>query len=93
VIADMLTVPSTHLLVIAFADPNLRLRRFIERTGRLAQVSLLLGSHFGDIENLVQWYLPKPSIDRVTFREAELLQRRGFLPAAAGEFEQDADST
>ena len=83
VIADMLTIPSTHLLAIAYGDPDLRLRRFLERTGRSSRVSILMGPHFGDLENLVQWYLPKPSLDRVTQREAELLQRRGLLPMPA----------
>ena len=87
VIADMLTIPSTHLLVIAYGDPELRLRRFLARTGRASRVSILLGPHFGDLENLVQWYLPKPSLDRVSQREAELLQRRGLLPSPATEVE------
>lgn len=79
VIADMLTIPSTHLLVIAY-EADARLRGFLERTGRASRISLLLGPHFADLENLVQWYLPKPSLDRVTQREVELLQRRGLLP-------------
>jgi hypothetical protein len=92
VIADMLTIPSTHLLAIAYGDPDLRLRRFLDRAGRSSRVSLLLGSHFGDLENLVQWYLPKPSLDRITQREAELLQRRGFLPQRAASMTHDEAS-
>jgi hypothetical protein len=92
VIADMLAVPSTHLLVIAFGDQNMRLRRFLNRTGRSSRVSLLVGPHFGDLENLVHWYLPKPSLDRVTQREADLLQRRGLLPQPASEPTRDATS-
>lgn len=90
VIADMLTIPSTHLLAIVYGDPDLRLRRFLERTGRLSRVSLLMGPHFGDLENLVQWYLPKPSLDRVTQRETELLQRRGLLPMPPEHVEERA---
>lgn len=80
VIQDMLTIPSTHLLAISFADPDLRLRRFLARAGRNNQVSILLGPHFGDLESVVHWYLPRPSVDRVTVREAALLHRRGLLP-------------
>lgn len=94
VIADMLTIPSTHLLVIAYGDPDGRVASFLERTGRKSRVSLLLGPHFGDLENLVQWYLPKPALDRITQREVELLQRRGLLPGSSadkGDSEEDGD--
>lgn len=78
VLKDLLSIPSTHLVCISHSDPDDRLRRFIEATGRSSQVSFLVGPHFGDLENLVQWYLPKPAIDQVTWREAELLHRRGI---------------
>jgi hypothetical protein len=44
--------------------------------GRHAQVTLLVGDHFGDLKTLVDHYLPKPAIDRTTFRMAELLKAR-----------------
>ena len=50
--------------------------KMYERLGRHAQISLLLGDHLGDFESLVDNYLPKPAIDRTTFRMAELLQAR-----------------
>jgi len=89
VIRDMLTIPSTHLVVINWDKTNpvtqadagnatrLRLKTFIERAGRPAQVSLLLGSHFGDLENLASEYLPKPAIDSISIRRARLLLNRG----------------
>jgi hypothetical protein len=47
VLLDMLTIPSTHLVVIAYeADP--RVTGFCEKT-RDAQVSLLIGPHFADL--------------------------------------------
>lgn len=76
VIEDMLTIPSTHLVVIAHGDPLTRIMRTYERLGRVAQVTLLLGDHLGDLQTLVDHYLPKPAIDRTTFRMAELLKAR-----------------
>jgi hypothetical protein len=79
VIEDMLTIPSTHLVVIAYDDRGSRIQRFYERVGRGAQFTLLLGSHFGDLTTLVEYYLPKPAIDRSTIRMAELLKARGVV--------------
>lgn len=76
VIEDMLTIPSTHLVVISRSDPLGRIMETYERLGRHAQVSLLIGDHLGDFQALVDYYLPKPAIDRTTFRMAELLKAR-----------------
>ena len=76
VIEDMLTIPSTHLVVIAHGDRLGRIMRTYERLGRHAQVTLLIGDHVGDFQTLIDNYLPKPAIDRTTFRMAELLQSR-----------------
>ena len=76
VIEDMLTIPSTHLVLIARGDPTGRLMSTYEKLGRNAQVTLLIGDHFGDLKELVNHYLPKSAIDRTTFRMAELLKAR-----------------
>jgi hypothetical protein len=76
VIEDMLTIPSTHLVVISRGDPLGRIMQIYERMGRHAQVTLLIGSHLGDFQSLIDNYLPKPAIDRTTFRMAELLKSR-----------------
>jgi hypothetical protein len=49
----------------------------LQRVGRPAQISLLLGPHFAHAEQLVAQYLPKPALDFITGRMAELLKRRG----------------
>ena len=72
----MLTIPSTHLVVIAHSDPLGRIMQMYEKMGRHAQISLLIGNHLGDFKTLVDNYLPKPAIDRTTFRMAELLKSR-----------------
>ena len=76
VIEDMLTIPSCHLVVISYSDPLGRIMRIYESMGRHAQTTLMLGNHLGDFKTLVDNYLPKPAIDRTTFRMAELLKAR-----------------
>jgi len=76
VIKDMLTIPSTHLVIISFSDPADRIKRIYSRVGRASQITLLIGDHLGQIENLVNCYLPKPAIDRASIKMAEILKVR-----------------
>ena len=76
VIKDMLTIPSTHLVVISYDDPLGRIVKTYDELGRPAQISLLLGDHIGEFQSLVDNYLPKPAIDKATFRMAEILKSR-----------------
>lgn len=89
VIEDMLTIPSTHLVVISYDDPLGRIMKTYERLGRHAQISLLIGDHIGEFQTLVDHYLPKPAIDRTTFRMAELLKSR--WGATQGDGKKGAD--
>ena len=77
-IIDMLTIPSTHLVIISYSDEGDRISAFCNHIGRKAQISLLIGPHFGDMATLVENYLPKPAIDRITIRQTELLRNRGW---------------
>lgn len=77
IIRDMLTLPSTHLVIISFDDPGGRIARFIQRTGRQAQISTMIGPALAALEPLVDRFLPKPAIDLITERQAQLLDRRG----------------
>jgi len=74
VLLDMLTIPSTHLVIISYSADE-RLRAFCEKTND-AQVSLLVGPHFADLGSLTENYLPKPALDYITGRMAELMKRR-----------------
>lgn len=76
IIEDMLTIPSAHLVIISFSDPLGRIMEMYERLGRGAQITLLLGNHLGDLKTLVDYYLPKPAIDRTTIRMADLIKAR-----------------
>ncbi len=83
-IADMLTIPSTHLVIIAYSDDNGRIANFTKRIGKQAQISILLGKHFGHLPTLIENYFPKPAIDTITIRETALKERRGeSRPSAA----------
>jgi hypothetical protein len=89
VIRDMLSIPSTHLVIIAWDEPDSdtpdspanssrrRIIEFCQRAGKCAQISLLLGSHFGNLQTLVETYLPKPAIDLISIRETKLKEQRG----------------
>ncbi len=91
VLEDMLTIPSAHLVVVAYGDPLRRIMSTYERLGRHAQITLLVGDHLGDLRTLVDRYLPKPAIDRTTFRMAELLKAR--WTAGHGESEKERQSS
>lgn len=92
VLADMLTIPSAHLVIISRGDPLGRIMNTYETLGRHAQVTLLVGDHFGDLRALVDHYLPKPAIDRTTFRMAELLKERWTVGEAKDPTPGVADS-
>ena len=72
----MLTIPSTHIVVILYDDPVERVRSIYDSLLRSSQITLLSGDHLGDIKNLVKHYLPKPSIDRISIIMSELLKNR-----------------
>ncbi|HDS1637442.1 TPA: SIR2 family protein [Stenotrophomonas maltophilia] len=75
VLADMLSLPSTHVVIMAYSIDD-RLSGFLAQVARPAQITLLVGSHFSNIRQLVEHYLPKPAIDQVSSRVAELLKNR-----------------
>ncbi len=77
IILDMLTIPSTHLVIISYGIEE-RVVNFIEKCN-LSQLTILLGDHLGNLNNLSQYYLPKPAIDRITDRQAKIVEKRGKL--------------
>lgn len=76
VIRDMLTIPSTHLVVISYDDPLGRIMKTYEELGRPSQISLLIGPALADLQVLTERFLPKAAIDKTTFRMSELLKQR-----------------
>lgn len=77
VVRDMLTIPSTHVVIIAFDDEPLhRIMKTYEQLGRHSQISLMIGPELGDLTKLTENYLPKPAIDKASYRMSELLRQR-----------------
>jgi hypothetical protein len=72
----MLTIPSTHLVIISYDEASGRIKNFYEKTNE-AQITLLMGKFFGDLKKLVNNYLPKAAIDRITQRRQSVLEKRG----------------
>lgn len=75
-ISDMLTIPSTHLVIMSYNTASNRIPKFCDEIGHDAQISLLIGSHFGNLPELVEHYLPKPAIDLISSKKADLLRKR-----------------
>ncbi len=79
IIRDMLTIPSTHLVVISYDDVDGRIMEKCKEFGRPVQMSLIIGEGLAEIKTLVDYFLPKPSIDRASIRMSELLKQRFSL--------------
>jgi len=80
IIRDMLTIPSTHLVVISYDEAGGRIMEKYKEFGRPSQISLIIGSGVADLKTLVDYFLPKPSIDRASIRMSELLKQRYSIP-------------
>ena len=80
VIRDMLTIPSTHLVVIDYSDSTGRIMKNFIQWGHQSQMSLIIGKDTANIDDLVDYYLPKPSIDRASIRMADILKQRFNQP-------------
>lgn len=76
VMRDMLTIPSTHLVILAFDDSTGRIMDNYASWGHQSQISLIIGKDVANLNDLVDYYLPKPSIDRASIRMAEILHQR-----------------
>jgi len=77
IIRDMMTIPSTHLVIISRDDGLGRiLKHYFIDIARPSQVTLLLGPDIADLKKLVNNFLPKSAIDKTTFKMTELLRAR-----------------
>lgn len=76
IITDMLTIPSTHLVIIAYDDNTKRIMNFYSKCGHSDQISLLIGNEIADINKLTGLYLPKSAIDKTSIKMAELIKAR-----------------
>lgn len=62
VIKDMLTLPSTHLVIIARSDTGGRLTRFVRDVMNQNQLTVLKGKHFANLKQLATRYIPHASL-------------------------------
>ena len=84
VIRDMLTIPSTHLVIISYDEMKGRIMAKCKEFGRPSQISLIIGNGVADLKTLVDYFLPKPSIDRASIRMNDLLKQRYSVPKPDG---------
>lgn len=76
IIADMMSIPSTHLVIISYDLADGRIQKFVQKCNQ-SQLTLLIGNHLGSIRPLTENYLPKSAIDRISNRKHEILEKRG----------------
>ena len=67
-----------------------------EEMGRHSQITLIIGEDLAELKTLVDYFMPKPSIDKASIRMSELLKQRyssipkgespeeNFLPTMGG---------
>lgn len=78
IILDMMTIPSTHLVIISYDLADGRIKDFITKCNP-SQLTLLLGNHYGNLCTLSENYLPKSAIDRISDRRHKIEEKRfGF---------------
>lgn len=75
-IRDMLTIPSTHLVIISYDDPLGRILSFYENSANKDQLSLIVGPPVADLQKLTENFLPKAAIDFASQRMGRLIQSR-----------------
>lgn len=72
----MLVIPSTHLVIISYDDCSGRILAQYNKIARKPQISLIIGHDLTELKTLVDYFLPKPAIDRASMRMSELLRQR-----------------
>jgi hypothetical protein len=92
IIHDMLTIPSTHLVIISFDAVDGRIEKFVSGCNE-SQLTLLIGKHFGNLRELSENYLPKPAIDRITDRKQKILEKRGEGRNSNNHKDDNSDAT
>ena len=53
IIRDMLTIPSTHLVIISYGDAGGRIKKKYKEFGRSSQISLIIGKDLANLPTLV----------------------------------------
>ncbi|MDE0151007.1 MAG: SIR2 family protein [Bdellovibrionales bacterium] len=81
IIEDMLTIPSTHLVIISYdITPKMHSHFCENQSSKKEQISVLVGPELADIKSLVRHYLPKSAIDHSMKRMFEIKKQRDEKP-------------
>lgn len=78
VIHDMMTIPSTHLVVMSYDDPLGRIETLYQNSSAVDQLSLIVGPDIANLQTMTKDFLPKSAIDFASQRMGKLLQERLF---------------
>ena len=77
IIEDMLTIPSTHLVIISYdVTPKIQSYFSKDQSSKKEQISVLVGPQLANIKKLVKYYLPKSAIDHSMKRMFEVKRQR-----------------
>ena len=91
IIKDMLTIPSTHLVMISY-EWNDTVLNFFNDSSRKEQISVLAGPQLANLKDLVNHYLPKSAIDLSMKRMFEILKTRDVSNENKVQNKKDASS-
>jgi hypothetical protein len=81
VIADMLTIPSTHLVIISFDDPDGTITGFVDEFGLQAQTTAIIGPEVASLDEITK-LLPAPAHERVQSKMTRLVEQRSPVATA-----------
>lgn len=79
IIMDMMSILSTHLVIISYDNASDRIQKFFEKCNP-SQITLLIGKQFGDLGFLTNNCLPKSALDKISIKKQELQEKRGDQP-------------
>lgn len=83
VIRDMLTIPSTHLVIISYDDPLGRIESLYNNSSSVDQITLIVGPDIANLESLTKDFLPKAAIDFASQRMSKMIQARLIVSASS----------
>jgi hypothetical protein len=84
VVRDMLTIPTSHLVIISFSDEGDRISKFAAEYEATGQVTIMLGPTFGDLDSLTTRWLPKPSTANIARQQSDILSTSAAASSGDG---------
>ena len=78
IVKDMLTIPSTYLLIISYDDQAERIKKFVSDHRRTGQIGLMIGRSVADLQTIVEQWLPHPSAEFLVQKQAGIVRGRSL---------------